>query len=233
MSDDAQTLNEAMSKHFRTGNIKKIFAQLDEDGSGYIDMGEAKRAVQMLAAQTGLELEDDEIEDELDEMDEDGNGDVSLSEFTTWWKSVSMSKKEAKLKKQADLEAAGFLEKAPKPPVLKLTLQVLFDLKPSIGLSKRAFAALEDMCPDDDTFDALQDAYNLCELKRMTIKDKKAFGAVCGLEALCLVPLLLKVYCILLYCILLYCILLLHIVIVYIVILHIVILLLYILFHYC
>lgn len=63
-----------------------------------------------------------------------------------------------------------------------MTLQVIMGLKPSIGLSKRAFAALEDMCPDDSTFDLLQDAFNLCELKRMTIKDKNAFGAVCGLE---------------------------------------------------
>lgn len=99
-SDDAQSLNDAMSKHFRTGNVKKIFAELDADQSGFIDMDEAKQAVEILAAQTGLTMDEEEIEDELDIMDEDGNGDVNLKEFTAWWKSVSMSKKQKKLKKQ-------------------------------------------------------------------------------------------------------------------------------------
>lgn len=70
-------------------------------------------------------------------------------------------------------------------------MKVLTNLLPTIGLRLRTFETLEDMCPDDDTFEALQEAFYLCELKRMMIQDRSAYSAILGLEAICMLPKLL------------------------------------------
>ena len=155
-------------------------------------MEEAKQAVQQLSDALGFQMTEEEVNEQLEDMDTDGDGDVTFEEFDAWWKSVSKSKKEKKLLKQEQLSAAGFLEESPKPKMLQATLKCIMELLPSIGLNQRAFATLEDMCINDQTYDLLQGCYNLCELKRMTIKAKDAIGAVYGLEALNLVPKLLE-----------------------------------------
>ena len=83
-----------------------------------------------------------------------------------------------KVKQMEQMEAAGLLEASPKPKELQLTLKVISKLLPTMGLRLRTFEVLEDMCPDDATFDSLQEAYNLCELKRCMINDKGARNAI-------------------------------------------------------
>lgn len=97
----------------------------------------------------------------------DGNNEVEYEEFKAWWEKVAVSKKDAKLVQMQQMEAAGLLEASPKPKELEMTLKVITRLLPTIGLRLRAFEVLEEMCPDDATFDCLQECFNLCELKRV------------------------------------------------------------------
>lgn len=189
---DPSTLQQALKAHYRTGSIKEVFASLDEDDSGYLDKDEFDKIVSVLSDAVGLVMTDFEVTVAFEEMDVDGNNEVQFEEFKTWWENVAVSKKDAKLLKMQQMEAAGLLEASPKPKELAATLKVITRLLPTMGLRLRCFEVLEDMCPDDATFARLQECFNLCELKRVMLTDKLARGAIVGLEAMCMVPLLLN-----------------------------------------
>lgn len=188
----ATTLQQAMQENCRTGKTKEVFAALDEDESGFLSQDEFDKATEMLSSQLGFQMSVDELDAAFKEMDNSGDGQVDLREFEKWWKSVCMSKKQLKALKQEQMVNAGLLEKSPGPKQLKAQLAVIAKLAPTIGMSTRCFETLEDMCADDATFDLLQECFYLCELKRAMIKDKVAFKAIVGLEAVCMVPLLLQ-----------------------------------------
>lgn len=188
----ATTLQQAMQQTCRTGKIKEVFAMLDEDDSGFLSKDEFDQATERLSLDLGFKMTPDELDAAFAEMDSSGDEQVDLLEFEKWWKSVCMSKKELKLLKQEQMVNAGLLEQSPGVEQLKSQLTVITKLAPTIGMSTRCLETLEDMCADDETFDLLQECFYLCELKRAMINDKIAFKAIIGLEAVCMVPLLLQ-----------------------------------------
>ncbi len=66
---------------------KRIFEAIDLDRSGELDRGEIRE----LGAQLGAEMTEAELQSAMDEMDEDGNGEVDLDEFLAWWKNARSS----------------------------------------------------------------------------------------------------------------------------------------------
>eukprot|EP01047_Picozoa_sp_COSAG01_P048012 COSAG01_NODE_4638_length_4859_cov_7.638967_2_plen_549_part_00 len=188
----ATTLPEALAAHHRTGNIKKIFKMLDEDGSGVLEHEECAAAAEVLAENLNFIIAEEELESIFRDMDTDGNGTIDLAEFEAWWQSFALDKTAKRAKTLEQMEAAGMLEESPKPKELHKVLTIFLKLAPTVALRVRTFEVLEDMCPDDETFDRLQECFHLCELKRMVLTDKVARGAVIGLEAMCMVPPLLE-----------------------------------------
>eukprot|EP00499_Haloplacidia_sp_CaronLabIsolate_P006191 CAMPEP_0196780696 /NCGR_PEP_ID=MMETSP1104-20130614/8450_1 /TAXON_ID=33652 /ORGANISM="Cafeteria sp., Strain Caron Lab Isolate" /LENGTH=79 /DNA_ID=CAMNT_0042150911 /DNA_START=12 /DNA_END=251 /DNA_ORIENTATION=- len=63
--------------------IKKVFMDYDEDGSGTIDLSE----LQMLASDLGEVLSPEELVEVMRILDTDGSGVVEYAEFIEWWKS--------------------------------------------------------------------------------------------------------------------------------------------------
>jgi Ca2+-binding EF-hand superfamily protein len=188
----ASSLRAAMGQQHRQGNVGEIFDAVDTDESGYVDVDEFTAAGRALADSVGFTISETELRDEFDSIDVDGGGMIEKLEFTEWWTEFTVDRKEAKLEKQAALEAVGLRDEMPSTKELKKLLTMLWNLTPTIGMNAAAFEALEDLCPDDETFDLLQDCYNLCDLKRTMITDSNARDAIIGLEAMCVVPKLLE-----------------------------------------
>ena len=69
--------------------LKKLFREIDEDGSGFLDMAE----VQLLSQRLGKRLNPKELELAMAEMDGDGSGEVDFPEFQLWWKAMAVEKK--------------------------------------------------------------------------------------------------------------------------------------------
>lgn len=63
---------------------KKLFTQLDADGSGYLDVDEVENLARML----GVQANEGEVRTAFEEMDDDGNGEISFEEFSSWWQNV-------------------------------------------------------------------------------------------------------------------------------------------------
>ena len=123
---DPTSLQEAMRAGSRTGNVAKVFGELDADDSGNLDYGEAEEAIHRLADSVGFSMTPAEIEEAFLLMDEDGSGEVDIQEFTTWWTGTAVvNKQEKKMLKMQQMEAAGLLPESPKPKELKLVLKVL------------------------------------------------------------------------------------------------------------
>ena len=60
----------------------EAFASMDADGSGFLDEAELAGALGVL----GLgDLEPEELQQVMVEMDPDGDGKVTLTEFSAWW----------------------------------------------------------------------------------------------------------------------------------------------------
>ena len=173
---DPTNVREALGKHFRTGNVKQVFQELDEDGSGFLDRAECEKAAETLSEKLGFEMSQDDLDEAFAQMDKDGDGEIMLEEFSAWWKGFTSTKKELKVKQMEQMEAAGLLEASPKPKELQLTLKVILKLLPTMGLRLRTFEVLEDMCPDDAVFDSLQEACkcsrSLCVFFRRSSKQR-------------------------------------------------------------
>eukprot|EP01043_Picozoa_sp_COSAG02_P021702 COSAG02_NODE_1110_length_14511_cov_30.804122_1_plen_2917_part_00 len=189
---DATNLQQALQNNTRTGDITAVFEQLDQDGSGTLDHEEFDQAGEMLAKDLGFHLSVSEMDAAWAAMDASGDGVVDHQEFSAWWKSLCVSKKERKLMQQQQMTDAGMLADSPRPKELAVLMKIMTNFLPTIGLQPRTLEALEDMCQDDETFDCLQECFNLCELKRLMINDKEARNAIAGLEAMCMVPLMLQ-----------------------------------------
>lgn len=85
---------KATKKEANKDDVRRMFDEIDEDGSGLLDRGETK--VLMLKLFPGMS--DVEFDAAFAKMDDDGSGEVDFDEFAAWWK--------AELKeKGAELEA--------------------------------------------------------------------------------------------------------------------------------
>ena len=60
---------------------RKMFDQIDDDGSGSLDVDE----IPQLAALLGMKLTEEQKHAALAEMDADGSGSVDFEEFCSWW----------------------------------------------------------------------------------------------------------------------------------------------------
>ena len=60
---------------------RKLFNQIDSDGSGLLDLDEIAK----LAALLGVKLTPEQQEAAMQEMDGDGSGEVDFDEFWQWW----------------------------------------------------------------------------------------------------------------------------------------------------
>lgn len=61
--------------------LRKLFGQIDEDGSGLLDREE----VASLSTQLGAPLTKVKLDAAMADMDEDGSGEVDFDEFREWW----------------------------------------------------------------------------------------------------------------------------------------------------
>jgi hypothetical protein len=60
---------------------RALFAELDEDGGGTLDVGEVAAMAERLGAPLGKR----ELKEAMAAMDEDGSGEVDVEEFLLWW----------------------------------------------------------------------------------------------------------------------------------------------------
>ena len=62
-------------------SIRAAFDSVDTDGSGVIDGTEFTALCMKLDAT----MTEDEVDDALETLDEDGDGEISFKEFSSWW----------------------------------------------------------------------------------------------------------------------------------------------------
>ena len=74
--------NAHLQHCFDAPEIKKLFAELDKDHSGFLNADE----VRDLATKLGTTLSDEALSAAMAEMDPSGDGKVDLHEFSTWWR---------------------------------------------------------------------------------------------------------------------------------------------------
>jgi hypothetical protein len=67
----------ALERLRRAGRVDKVFAKMDEDGNGFVDFEELKRALSRM----GCALTDIEVRQIMYEADKDGDGQISAEEF--------------------------------------------------------------------------------------------------------------------------------------------------------
>lgn len=73
------------------GNVDETFKQIDTDGSGCIEQGELKALLDVLVYPDGDgEVSKEEVESVLEEVDVNHDGQVSISEFRTWYDKSEM-----------------------------------------------------------------------------------------------------------------------------------------------
>jgi Ca2+-binding EF-hand superfamily protein len=70
-----------MATNAELSQLRKLFAEIDEDGSGLLDRDE----VYELAEKLGATLSTAELDEAMSEMDEDGSGEVDFDEFAEWY----------------------------------------------------------------------------------------------------------------------------------------------------
>jgi hypothetical protein len=79
--------------------LKHLFGQIDEDGSGLLDRDE----VAALSEQLGAPLTKVKLDAAMADMDEDGSGEVDFDEFQAWWARVKDLIKSATFCPSSDL----------------------------------------------------------------------------------------------------------------------------------
>ena len=112
-ADVAQQLRDVLSEN--AVRVIDLFREWDEDGSGYVDKREFRKAMPLL----GLEVPRRDIDDLFDEWDPDGSGMLELKELTKRLRRGSSIQLEGKLQgtagKSRDFKegVVAFLEKRP------------------------------------------------------------------------------------------------------------------------
>jgi Ca2+-binding EF-hand superfamily protein len=66
---------------------RELFDEVDDDGSGLLDVGEIVKLARLL----GVSLNPAQCKEAMDEMDDDGSGEVDFEEFFQWWERTSGS----------------------------------------------------------------------------------------------------------------------------------------------
>jgi len=81
-NDDGKLSKEELRKNFYEGgkSYKALFESVDVDGSGYLDRAEMSAFFKLLGKQTG------EVRKLYRDVDDNGDGKISFSEFTAWMK---------------------------------------------------------------------------------------------------------------------------------------------------
>jgi len=73
--------------------LQKAFAAMDEDGDGFIDQFELKKALEL----AGLYPSIQEVNDLIKEVDINKNGVVEISEFQSLWEKINSNEYAAKV----------------------------------------------------------------------------------------------------------------------------------------
>jgi len=84
-------------------NIYEIFRKYDADGGGTIDKDELR----VLLTDLKVPMSDEELEELMDELDEDGGGDIGFEEFYNWF-----VREADRQKQKSEKGLFGFLKKA-------------------------------------------------------------------------------------------------------------------------
>lgn len=71
------------------GGLKKVFEEVDSDGTGWLDMSELAEFFILI----GIELGDEELHAAMSHIDTDSRGAVSFEELTDWVQSNHMDPK--------------------------------------------------------------------------------------------------------------------------------------------
>lgn len=136
----------------------KLFAELDTDGSGYLDLDEVAKLSQML----GVNATRSEVQKAFAEMDNDANGEVSFEEFQRWWQNVKENDRRKVRRKVRNAfhkldhnkdgtidkeEFAGFM--SPSMSRLMSLLGEPFDLEKDWALMHRSFVERGGALTDD------------------------------------------------------------------------------------
>ena len=104
LREEAEALaKEAESKSLLDDReVKMLFRAADtDDGGGTLNVTEVKQ----LLIKLGMDVTDETVTAVLEEMDPDGDGEVTLGEFLIWWKAAGSDVK-ARMTKVADAVAA-------------------------------------------------------------------------------------------------------------------------------
>ena len=87
-----------LSQFVGCSQIHEVFFDIDTDGSGTLDRSE----IRIMFTAKNLEMEDSELDRAMAELDEDGDGSVTLEEFEAWYRASpdgqAMEKAKAKAK---------------------------------------------------------------------------------------------------------------------------------------
>ena len=188
----ATSLRDGMEQANKQKPVQEIFDEIDADGNGTLTNAEFDVAAKKLSTVLGFELDDALLAQAFAELDTDESGGIEINEFETWWNDFAVSQTERKQSQLAKAQAAGLTDESPPPSELRAVLKLLMNGMPTTMTRIQTIECLEDLCPDDETFDLMQECWNLCELKRCMINDEPAFNAIIGLEAMCVVPKLLE-----------------------------------------
>ena len=92
--------------------LKDLFDKIDTDGSGSLEREE----VETLVGDLGKELTKDRLDEVMDELDVDGDGQVSFVEFKEWWDSQQFQSEEDRdvelsdLFEQVDTDGSGEID---------------------------------------------------------------------------------------------------------------------------
>ncbi len=73
-----------MAEEAERQQLRQLFGEIDEDGSGLLDRAEVRE----LAEKLGVTLSSAELDDAMAQMDEDGSGEVDFEEFAEWFKAM-------------------------------------------------------------------------------------------------------------------------------------------------
>jgi Ca2+-binding EF-hand superfamily protein len=96
----------------RRGLLKKVWDDVDEDGSGTLDQDELKSVLLRM----GRKEEDLDIDEVMRQVDDDGSGDVDFREFTEWFLQMEMNEldglEDALAKEELIAEVALDMEEA-------------------------------------------------------------------------------------------------------------------------